>query len=416
MRVYVAKGAVAFFTFCGVSAALPASSRAADFKFVPLLSVSEEFNDNLFESRGSGRKEFITRVQPSVAVSSEGAGLVWDSSFGLDYRNYARSSKSDELNPRAALNGKFTFLDGFLKLDTGDSYSRVSLDVARDRVADSPVANQTEQNIGFISPYLTWRLADKVSLKTGYRYNDVRYWQSSGIDKRQHDAFAELSDEVSSNLTLNTGYNFSHALADPTGFDRHDVYGGFKFDYGQGTTLFGKVGNSWQSFSNGVSLSHIFWDAGATKDFGFLTAALGTRVQYTEDPLTLSTRETGYNATLTKVLPRGLISLTGAYTQYDKNLSGDTQRQRKTSVGASGRYEMAQDLTLFLSATGDRLTKTSPSDYLYHLNGSATLDYLLNKHTSVGVTYIHVSYRDNLDSSTGSTEVNRAIAEVRLSL
>jgi hypothetical protein len=398
------------------SAPLVPQARATEFRVVPSLTLSEEYNDNLFESPTGARRDYVTRVQPSVSLSSQGAGGAWDMSYGLDYRKYARKSTDDEVNHQASLNAKLTFLDDFLKLDAGDSYSRVSLDLARNVVAESLVVNQSEQNAAFISPYLSWRLADKCTLKTGYRYSDIRYFDSIGIDKREQSAFAELSEEFTSRLTVKTGYTFSHASAEPTGYDRHDAYAGFRYDYGQGTAIFGTLGNSWQSFSNGVSVNHPVWDAGASKDFGLLAATLAASSQYTEDPLTLSTRQTSYSATLSRALSRGLVSLTGSYSEYENIQSVPPDKRHQVTVTATGRYEVRPDLTLTLNGSGDRLSQREGIDYLYHFYANAALDYIVNKHTTLGVNYSHVSYRNQIDNATGSTEVNRAIVELRLSI
>ena len=61
---------------------------------MPSLTLSEEFNDNLFEASSGERSEFITRILPSVSATSQGAGLVWDMCYGPDCRNFARGSVS----------------------------------------------------------------------------------------------------------------------------------------------------------------------------------------------------------------------------------------------------------------------------------------------------------------------------------
>ena len=418
MRAAKATCALAL-TLWGGAAWLVHPSEAAEFRVVPSLTLSEEFNDNLFEVPTGERSEFITRVLPSVAVTSQGAGLVWDMSYGLDYRNFARGNVKDELDHTAALNGKLSLLDGFLKVEAGDTYSRVSLDVARDVVMESLVVNQSERNVAFISPYLSWHPGENCALKTGYSYKDVRYWDASGIDKREHQGVAELNYELTSRLTFTTGYTFVYALAEPASYHRHDLYAGLRHDYGQGTVLFGSLGNSWQSFSNGTSANNPFWSAGASKDFGFMAATIGTRVQYAEDPLALSTRETSYDATLSRAWPRGMVTLTGTFVEYEVNQFAQPERQRKQALVATGRYELSENLTLMVSVSGDHLDDPDQGlglDYPYRLFGNSGLEYLVSQHMILGANYTHVSYRRELDSSAGSAEVNRVIVEVRLYL
>lgn len=411
-----ARRAVVLITLWGASVSLAPALQAAEYRVVPSLGLSEEFNDNLFETQTGKRSEFVTRVLPSVAFTSQGGGLAWDLSYGLDYRYFARDSVEDELTHRAALNAKLSFLNGFLRLDAGDSFSRVSLDVARDVVRESLVVSQSDQNVAFISPYLNWHLAENCSLKTGYRYNDIRYWDSPGVDQQEHDGFAELNYELTSRLTMSAGYTFVYATSEPTSYRRHDAFAGLRYDHGGGTTLFGSLGNSWQSFSNGVRTSNPFWSAGASKDFGILAATLSTQVQYTEDPLTLSTRETSYNAALSRVWTRGVASVTGSLVEYEVNQLAQVERRRKQAVVANGRYQLNEQLALTLSLSGDHLNQREAIDYPYHLYGNAGFEYVLNKHATLGANYTRVSYRRELDRSEGSVQVNRAIVEMRFYL
>jgi len=387
---------------------------ALDFKLVPSVSLSEEYNDNLFQDAEGARADFVTRVQPSIGAQVRGGGFNCDLSYGLDYRNYARHSRDDEFDHRAAFKSDLNFREGFFRIDLRDTYSRVSLNVARDVVSESLVVNQTLQNVAYISPYLTWRVSANSTLKTGYRYVDTRYWDSDGIDKMEHDVFTEFSREIRTGLVLSAGYNFARTDADTTGFYRHDVYGGLKYDIDRGTFLYGKIGNNWHSFDNGFDTSDLFWDAGASRDFGFIVVALGTRVQYTEDPETLSTRDTSYYATLSRAFPRGAASFICSYSEYEEIELA--QPDRKVLLAATGNYELRPDLMLKLSLSGDRLNQSEGTEYPYHLYGNFGFDYALSKQAALGVNYSRISYRNKLDSSEGSTDVNRFIAEVRLSL
>ena len=395
----------------------PVPLEAAEYRLLPVVVLSEEYNDNLFQEAHNRRTDYVTRVQPSLLFNTQGGGFSCDLTYGIDYKHYARDSRDDEFDHRAAFKGNLHFWDGFLKVDLSDSYSRVSTNVARDVVSESLVVNQTEQNLAVISPYLTWRLAPSTTLKTGYRYTDTRYWGPQGIDKIQHDGYAEVEREVKAGLLVSAGYNFAHISAEPTDLDRHDIYGGFRYLFSQGSFLNGKVGNSWQSFSNGVSTSDPFWDIGIGKDFGVVTATIGTKAQYTEDPLTLSTRNTSYYGTLNRVFQRGTASFTASYNEYEKDQLAIPETQRKVLLAASGRYEFRPDLNLSMTLSGDRLEQSATAaTYPYHLYGNFALEYALSKHTVLGANYSWISYRHQLDSAANAAEVNRAIVEMRLSL
>ena len=188
------------------------------------------------------------------------------------------------------MKGTLTLLDNFLFLDLNDTYQRVTLDVSRNAATESSLfLNQTDQNTATISPYLLWRLSEKSSLRTGYSYTDIRYW-GDGIDRREQGAFARLNREVSSRLSLSADYGFTHLESQPNQYDKHDLSGGFRYEFAKKSFFFGQVGNSWQQFKNGGNASYLFWKAGITHDLGFSVATLATRVETAADPLAVTTR------------------------------------------------------------------------------------------------------------------------------
>ncbi|MBU5638129.1 TIGR03016 family PEP-CTERM system-associated outer membrane protein [Geomonas sp. Red69] len=391
-----------------------APARAADFRFTPSIILGEEYNDNLFQSPRAQKTDFVTRVQPNLALSARGGGFKTDLSYGLDYRYYAKNSRTYELDHRASMNGGFVFFDDFLHLDLSDTYSRVSSNVARDVVNESLVVNQTLQNNAQISPYLSWHLPGDSTLKTGYRYRDTRYWSGTGIDKTEHDGYAEWSRELSQGLVLSAAYSFAHVASSTDALDRQEVYAGLRYDYGTGNFLYGKFGYDWQSFDSGVNSSDPFWDVGAGRDFGVLTAAVGTKVQYTEDPQTLSTRNVSHYATLSRAFARGFASFNASYSKYEKEQVLVRDVQRKVLLGLSGRYDLRDGVALSLNLSGDRLDGDLVGERPYHLVGGAGLDWALSSQAVLGTNYTHISYRNHLDSAADSVEVNRVIVELRL--
>lgn len=413
-------------TACSVAALLclmasVSAAWGAEFRITPSFGISEEANDNIREQAGSGRSEYITRVQPGAALRYEGGSSLLDASYNLDYRYYARNTRSEEFNHNGSLSGTFGFFEKFLTLEMKDTFSRVSLDIARDVTQESVLVNQTDQNLASVSPYLTWRLGGKGTLKTGYRYNDARYWHStSAIDKRTNSAFADYAYQLSERMTLNAGYTFSDTDTETSRYKEHDVSGGFRYEYGNNSFLFGSVGNSWLDFSTGQKISDMFWDVGASRDFGLLIANLETKVQYTEDPLTLSTQETTYKGGLEKVLTRGRLAFNASYSEFKVTLFPE-QNRRRLQLTLDGSQELLTGLIGKVSLLGERLSNQSSNsgepisnaNARYRLMGTGTLTWTIGDGVTLAGTYSHISYRNELDSDSGTIEVNRGILEVR---
>jgi opacity protein-like surface antigen len=383
--------------------------------FKPFVTVSEEVTDNIFETPANKRTEYTTRVRPGATFHYLSPLWTWDSSYTFEYRNYARKSAGDNYLHDGMLKGTIALVENFLFVDLSDTYHRISLDVARDITTESSLfLNQTDQNIATVSPYLLWRLRGDNTLKTGYRFTDTRYWEPVGIDSQQHNGFADLTHEFSSKLSIYAGYDFTRLESKPSLFNKHDLYGGFKYEYADKSFVFGKIGNSWQKFDIGLDVNYLFWDVGVTHDFRFALATVETKVTTSQDPLAVSTKETDYSGKLEKNLQRGMISMYASYAEY-VNTATNQMFQNKLSLSASGRYEVMQDLSASMTATGERFNKRTVLDYPYRFTGVAGLSYALKDELTIGLTYTYVNYLLGLDTTVGSKQINKAVIDLKKS-
>jgi len=388
-------------------------SCAAELEFKPSLGVSEEINDNIYETSSNKRTDYITHVLPGATLHYLTPFWSWDGGYTFDYQKYARKSQNDQYTHDANLRGNVSLLNNFLFLDVSDTYHRVSLDVARDVTTESSLfLNQTDQNIAIVSPYLLWRLADKSTLKTGYSYTDTRYW-GEGIEKREHGGFADFNYELTSKFSLSAGYDFARNEAMPVRYDKHDVYGGFKYQYGEKSSLFGKLGNTWQKFNEGENVRYLFWDVGIIHDFGIAVATLESNVQTTEDPLAVSTKMTNYIGKLDKTLQRGAVGLSSVYSEYVNTQTG-ARNQRKLSFSGNARYEVMESLVASLGATAERFYQTTfVTDSRYHLSATSGLRYTFNHDIILSLTYTYETYRNDLNNADETRDINRGIVEVK---
>ncbi len=389
------------------------TASAANIDFSPSLSISEEVNDNIYEVANNKRKEFITRLQPGLTSRYEAPLWHWDLAYNFDYRRYERNSRSDETTHNLDAKGNFTLVDNRLYLDVSDTYHRVSLDVARNVATESSLfLNQVDQNIATISPYLLWRPGSKSTLKTGYRFVDARYWDSVGIERQEHSVNADLTHEISSKFSLSAGYAFTRLESQPSQHNKHDISGGFRFEYAERSFIYGQIGNSWQHFNVGTDVSYFFWNAGITHDLGVVVASLETRVQDAIDPLAVSTRETSYNGRLEKTLQRGMIGFSTSYTEF-VNSQTDQTDQRRLSIGGTARYEIIQSLIANVATTAERFYVSKVSDSPYHLNATGGLSYIFNHDLTFRLNYTYDSKRNSIGNATGAIDTNRIIVEVR---
>jgi len=385
---------------------------AAEFRFVPSLGMGEDYTDNVDETVTGRHSDLVTRVQPGAAVKWDSTWSVFEAAYNLDYRHHSFSDIRDGITHSMSLQGALIPVEDFFKVDLTDTFRRISLDVARDTTSESLFVNQTDVNTFFVSPYLLWHSGQKGGLKTGVSYTDVRYWTPLGIDHRQESAFAQLSQELVPRLTLTAGASYNLIQTELLHYRQFDLSAGLRYEFAENSFLFGNVGNSWQHFSTGYSPNHLFWDAGVVRDFGSVLATLESLVRYSDDPLSVSLRQTSNSVKLERIMPRSTIGVSAARNDYSDTLGGVSNRHG-TTIAASGTRELGSKLTASLTLSGDKLSRSSVLDYPYHLTATATLGYAMNYGVTLGFTYTYATYRYQLGQGRDAVEINRATLQLR---
>lgn len=393
-----------------LAGAVPAA--AGDLTFTPLLTLSEEYNDNVLEAAHDKKSDFITRVQPGAALRYGSRFLTGDLSYNFDYHYYARGTSDEEKNHYATLHGTAEILENFLFLEVSDTLSRVSLDVTRDVTGESLFANQSDQNTAVVSPYLLWRLGEKGTLKTGYRFRDTTYWGSTAISKRENQGFADAALEISPKFSLSAGYGFAAVSTDIIDYDQHDLNTGFKYEYADKSFIFGGIGNRWQRFSGSRDASNLFWNGGISRDFGQLVATVQTKVVFTEDPLAVSTKENTYEGSLEKTLDHGAAGGAIGYTKFTDTTSSTPDR-KKAYLNGFLRYELAPRLSGSLMLVLDRVSRRAATDYAYHLSGTAGVSYAFNYDVTASLSYSYIDYRRDWESAADARTTNRLILALK---
>jgi hypothetical protein len=396
----------------------------------------------VYEEAHNWRTEYITRIRPGATYRYQSPLWIWDAAYTFEYRNYGRGTSGDEYNHNGSLKGNISLIDNFFFLDLSDTYTRVTLDVSRNATTETTLfINQTDQNSATISPYLLWRMRGDNTLKTGYRFTDTRYFSgdltdrtgnrytdnryggNGGIDKQEHRLYADLTHEVTAKLSLTTGYAFTRLESDPSQYNKHDLSGGFKYEYADKSFVSAQLGNSWQQFNYGNDVSNLFWNAAIIHNFnGAVVGTMEVRSVLTEDPLAVSTQETTYRAKLDKTFPRGSVGGALFYSEY-VNTATDVLDRRSQGVSASGRYEVMQNVTASLLSSVDKYSQRgaslrvagqpATSDYPYRITGTGGLSFAFNKDLTLSLTYTYATERNGFRYSVGSTDVNRGVVEIK---
>lgn len=394
-----------------VGTSAPSSSYASDYTLIPRIAISEEYNDNVNSEPYGKDEEFITRAQPGFLFTYLAPRLNAGVNYNFDYRHYANGNKGDEYTHNLDARGTLTIVDNFVYFEVSDSYKRVSLDVARDNTNESLYQGQSDQNTGRVSPYILWRYRENSSIKAGYSYTNTWYRESNGVDKSEHGAFLDVTHELFPRFAFTGGYAYLNADTSLDTYERHNAYGGFRYEYADRSFFFGQLGNTWQIYDNGAGVDNLFWNAGLTHDLTYVVAVLETRVQYTEDPLRSSIKETLYSGRLTRTMDRGSLEASVGYSEFELVDSGELDR-RRLAGSLAGKYQFGERMMLSLKGTAERYSAGVSTDYPYRYSGNAGLLFDFSSNLVLKLDYSHISNRYAFDDSSGSNDTNRVVLEL----
>lgn len=395
--------------FCIFSVATVA--QGAEFELHPSLAVSEEFTDNVFETRLNRTSDYITRTLPGLALIYKAPALNADVGYLFDYRHYAKKKRDDEITHSLSAKGLLTAVEDFIYLDVGDEYQRVSLDVTRDVARESLFLNQSDRNVVTVSPYLILHPTQRISARPGYRFIDTRYFSSTGIDKTDHVGFLDMTYELMKSWSLTAAYSFTRELAVVDNFSEQQALGGFRYEYAQMSFLFAQAGNTWVKYDSGHALSSILWNAGITHVFDSVTATITTGVRYNEDPLRNVVQESFISGILEKRFKRGSLSFSPMYSEYVMTES-DALQTKKYGATAQGRYEISQELEGRFAFTAEKYEQPLLGSYTRRYQVDSGLSYLLASQLTASLSYIYVDYYSP-GIALDNRHVNRGIIEIR---
>lgn len=386
--------------------------QAADFSIKPSLAISEEYTDNVFENNLNKRSDFITRAQPGVSLNYNAPLWDWDLDYSYDYRYYAKGSRKDDTTHNVNGKGLVKIVDEVLFLELSDVYKRVSLDVTRDTTNETLYANQSDQNVGTVSPYLVLHPTARLTLKTGYRYINTWYKDPLAVSKQDHLGFINSSYELSPKFFLTVDYTFTREIpVRNSSFYRHEAYIGPRYEYAEKSFIYAQGGFIASDYDNGTHYFTPTWNAGLTHAFDTVTANVSTGRKYSDDPLGASTLETFYNASLTKSLQRGNLTLQGSYTEFS-DAKADTLKIKRYSGGFTGAFELMQDLrgTLgFIYENYQDLLLNGTTDKYFMDCG---LNYSFGKELTAGLSYKYIDY-SSAKIAADNKQINRVILDVK---
>ncbi len=389
---------------------LAASPAYAEFRLEPAVSVSEEYNDNIFLAPNDPESDYITRIVPSIRLRYGTALWDWDLSYAYDYRYFARHAIEQNDTHRMNLVNHTRLLDDFLSLDIRDTYRRISLSPARDYTQESLFVNQSDSNVFTVNPYLRIRATSTDTVTMGYIYLNSWYEDPSAIDKIHNAVYIETSHELASRFSFSTGYKYNNETNDAEDYTKNDFYVFGLYEYMDGGIVSLTLGNSWFDFETGESTTQVFWNGTIvhklpTVSFSFLAA-----LNYLDDPQGTLTREDSYVVTLSKQTERTGVSGSFGLREYR---SAKTKHLRTSVYFGTGTlsHALTTQTTIIGSLTVERLVDDRSNTYTSRYLPALRLEHELLERATLALHYRYTNvyspdyYFNNYQNNRISVEI-----------
>ena len=319
-----------------VLAVLPAPVRAQPgWYYLPELSLTETFDDNVFGSSSGRESDVITRLSSVLKVGYRSLPLTLLATGALDAEVFAKHPDSSGLNRTQAgveaswlpLSGLTLRLDGaFTKTETpSELVSNLGVELGRQSTTDLSV-----------TPALSYRLRQTTSLEVGYAYHRT---ESGDVTTTTHDPRVRLTEQFT-RVDLGTlTYGFRVIDTGNSSVSAHLVLVGWARRISPSTSLSLEAG---PRIGEDGSL-----DAEANATFSQRwPSSIATSVTYSRSQLTLPTQTGPSNAQAlgVAVTAAPLRSLTLALTA-----SVSSVQQKDETISESAGLAAVYRLTKWLS-------------------------------------------------------------------
>jgi hypothetical protein len=294
----------------------PVDVEGSEFRFQPSMTLSEEYNDNVFLTTENRSADYITAIAPSLSMVYLAPKWDWNVSYNYNLNYYARRTRSDDTSQSLSLLNKNRIISDVLFLDLSDRYSRVSLDVLRDFTQESNFVNQSDMNYLTINPYLVVKPLSKMTVTTGYIYTDTWYKDPIAIGRTDQVSYVDIRQDISPRSALLAGARHTLDINAVEGYTEDDLYLGLYHDFGEDSVVTAKVGKTWTDFEITGRTTAVFWEGTITQKWPTVTVTYETGVRLIPDPLLNLRREDRYLVTISKDFERTSLMVSGGLIEY----------------------------------------------------------------------------------------------------
>ena len=333
---------------------LPNDAGAADLRVLPSITVSEEYNDNVFLARYNKLDDYITTFNPAFGLTYKTSLLDLNLDFAYYYRWYALGARNEDSTINTNFRDHSEVIKNFFFVDLLDTYDRVSLTTVTNYTQQSTFVNQTDQNIFTANPYMAMRSESRFTPILGYRYVNTWYKSAAGINTVDSIGYAEMITDLSSKMTFTIGARYTQDRNGVEDYDKTDFYAGPKYTYAQDSYIYALIGESFLEFQFQGNTQHVIWDAGIIHHYSTISVAYQMKSDYIPDPSRILRRVDQYVATLAKTTTRTTYEISAGLYEY-RNASTNHLEDTSYRLDGTLRHAISPTYTILLEENIERL-------------------------------------------------------------
>jgi uncharacterized protein (PEP-CTERM system associated) len=339
---------------------------AAQYEIRPSITLSEEYDDNIFLTPNGKKGDFISRVIPAFTLAHSTSFWTWNIAYAYDYRYYSKKTVPGDTTYLANVVEHTNLYNNIFLIDMTDVYQRVSLDVTRNYSQESLSFKQSDQNIFTVSPYMNLLSGPSHTVQIGYQYGNSWYKDPAAVDTIDSAGFIAVNAPLSTNLAVMGDIRYTRGLNSLNGYFKTDIITGPVYSYAPGSAVFCKLGETWLRFVGYKNIHHLLWDLGFVHHYSTMTLKVETKTDYIPDPYNVLRRVDQLEATLTR------------------------EASTRTSLsGMAGWYEYRSSPTNYLETTAYRVqgsmrhVLTVRSTFSGQISNEVLHDYSLDSDTFI---------------------------------
>ena len=177
---------------------------ASAYEYTPelSLSLSEEYNDNIYLSHTDRIDDFITYIKPGIGLSIKSVTSELKLSYSPTFSYYKSNEDLNETSHSFMANGNFT-LSNRLSLTLMDNFvksSEISDIIAIPDVG--PITKRSELTYNIVSGNISYRLSENLTYRLGAFYFYTDYKEPGFTEVKAYSGNMGLDYRLSENTTL----------------------------------------------------------------------------------------------------------------------------------------------------------------------------------------------------------------------